>query len=141
MYQAASAAPSPTGQAYAPQGLFDWVSDIAPVLQTLAPIALSLLQAQPTAAGLAPAGASPAAMGPQMLAAGPQAYAPQGAIGDFFGQVGPALGGAIGSWAGNQQVGTQLGSLLGQAAKAWSPYSVAPTAALSPMGWNPAGLR
>jgi hypothetical protein len=150
MYYAASAAPSPAGQAYAPQGFGDFLSGIAPVLQTLAPIALSLLEAQPQAAGASPYGAAPQPMsvspyGVAPFAAGPlaaqaSAYSPQGFFGDLIGSIAQPIGSAIGGWAGNQQMGSQIGNIAGQAAKNWLPFSVAPTPAFAGQpayGWGP----
>jgi hypothetical protein len=83
---------------------------------------------------------------PGAYGAAPQAYgggqlAPQGAIGNFLGQVGGPMGGALGGWLGNPQLGQQLGQGLGNLATLL-PFQVDPLTAaygggqLAPQGFG-----
>ncbi|CCE03771.1 hypothetical protein BRAS3809_7930002 [Bradyrhizobium sp. STM 3809] len=64
--------------------------------------------------------------------AAPQ-FVPQGAIGNFLGQVGAPLGGVIGNYFGNQGLGQNVGGLAGQLAQRFLPFEAAPD--LAPQGF------
>jgi hypothetical protein len=52
--------------------------------------------------------------------------APQGAIGNLFGQIAPALGGALGGAFGQPQLGGMLGNIAGQLGSSMLPFSAGP---------------
>jgi hypothetical protein len=64
----------------------------------------------------------------QMQQAQQQQFTPQGAFGDFLGQVGQPLGNALGGAFGNAQLGGTIGNLAGQLGK-MLPFGLDPMAA------------
>ncbi|GAA0569593.1 hypothetical protein GCM10009416_05060 [Craurococcus roseus] len=85
----------------------------------------------------------PLAAGPEAAWAGQQQqqFAPQGAVGNLLGQVGPALGQHLGGMFGQPQLGQQLGNVLG-AVGPMLPFGAAPQPMamlppeLDPMGFS-----
>jgi len=120
--------------AYAPQGFFgDVLSQIAAPVggmigdyagnrqmgQNLGNAAGAALKFLPFQAGPMPYGGG--------LQGGQQYYAPQGFFGDVLSQIAAPVGGMIGDYAGNRQMGQNIGSVAGEMAK-WLPFEAGPMA-------------